>query len=267
MRVLKYLLLLMFLSLPLCASTYDNSTLGHCDATVAPNVCTTGVNGPATVLTIAHVTGTNTNRAMEIPICVAASSGTVVPVITSVVHATSQNLSAVPSSKKFDSTGTNYYCELWALPAGTQPTSGTNNVVITVASTLPSNGWINAMVITASDVDQTTTLSISPGGNNGAGTATSLTLAASGASDLVFSVSCGGSDFTGTNQTTRGAQSGGGAGACGSMQASTAVGGTTSLGDTLASDSWIKIGAAFKDVGGGGGGGTKHRLTTTGAGM
>lgn len=218
--------------------SYDNATGNSC--TVA--TCTTTTNIHDT-LTISHtITSANSLAAY---VCVSGSSGTVQPHVSSATWAGSQSLSQVLAG-----TG-NYYCDIWALPAGTSPTTGTQNLVIVLANSIAGGSDIFMGVaismagVNGSQVYRTS----SPTQNNGSGASASVTLGASVSGDLAVAAVCSGTTGTktpGGSQTARATIAGNDSGACNTMQLTTAAGGTTSNTWTIPSDSWRVVGASFQ---------------------
>ena len=162
----------------------------------------------------------------------------------------------IPLTRIVHKLGTDGYStgDLWALPAGTQPASGTNNVVVTFRY-LPANNTTNLTsgAISASGVDQNTTFT-STNSKAGKSTNANVTLATSDANGLVIDSTCNGTSITSTAQTQQWKYSYSG-NTCGSQGGATAAGGTTSLSWTVGNDYWIMLAASFRSV-------VKHRVTT-----
>src|ERR1019366_4250702 len=97
------------------------------------------------------------------------------------------------------------YMDLWALPAGTQPATGANNVVVTFsgASCTGGGSWsVHSGVFSAKGVNQNTTFTSTAVNDDGnvLGTTASVTLPSSGTHDLVVDFVCSG---TANNTTTQ----------------------------------------------------------------
>ena len=136
-----------------------------------------GGTSSALTLTYALTVGAGANRGLAVGVCVAGPSAVVQPATSSVTYA---GVGLVSKKKQ----GTNYYCELWSLPDGTQPSSGTNNVVVTLASILAGGADVIASVaISATGVNQTTAWTAT-NGTGGSGVSALTTLTSSGASDM-----------------------------------------------------------------------------------
>jgi hypothetical protein len=197
--------------------------------------CTSG----GTVLTYSHTTGSGSNRGLAVGVCVSGPGATTQPVTNSVTYA---GVSLVSKKKQ----GTTYYCELWSLPDGTQPTTGANNVVVTLASA-PSgtNAILLSAAVTFTGVNQSTAWTSSSNGNGGTGTSVTLTLSANNAVDMGVDFACHGFGFSSTTETSRVNNTDSGA-ACNSFGVATAAGSDTSLSWTSASsDSWLIVGGSL----------------------
>jgi hypothetical protein len=138
------------------------------------------------------------------------------------------------------------FVELWSLPVGTMPISGTNNVVVTIGDAFTGNMFAHTGAISASGVSQSQIFT-STVGNSGNGTAVTATLPSSGANDLVISGICNGNSVTSTGQTSRWIDNETTTGTCGNSGGATAAGGTTALSWTVATDYWVIVGASFKN--------------------
>lgn len=205
-------------------------------------------------LTLAHTTGSGSNRAMVVFVAVGCNSGSTAPLTSTVTYATTQNLTQI---KHQAGSGAHFYVDLWALPAGTPPTTGTNNVVATLASSLNiacgSQARMSVGVITAAGVDQTTTFTDSNGAAAGSGTTASMTLSSSGGTDLGVDMACAGSPFLSTTETVKW-NTGDTNTACNEYGGAIAAGGDISFSWPInGNDSWAMVGAALKAAGGGGG--------------
>ncbi|MGE4133574.1 MAG: hypothetical protein AB7F86_18200, partial [Bdellovibrionales bacterium] len=210
---------------------------------VAALDATAGVSGVSEIsmpLTVAS----NSNRQLAVFVYVGNICGVSTPATTSVTYA-GVALTLITSATNGSCTGNRV--ELWAMPAGTQPSTGTNNVIVTLAS--PVTGYTDNLrvgAVSAYNVHQTTTFT-STVTNSGNSATASATLSSSGANDLVI-----GGAYAANNMTTTGHtilyQEGfwdwpGMAAARGFR----AAGGTTALSyNVTASDYWIMLGASFK---------------------
>lgn len=195
-------------------------------------------------LTFSHTTSTGSNRAIAVGACATGPSGTTQPAVTSVTYA-----GVSLTSKRTE--GTTYHCDLWSLPDGTQPATGANNVVITLAGTTTGlNNRLRGAAVTFTGVDQTTAWTSSNNGNNGNSSTSTLTISASGADDMGIDFVCHGTDVTTTTETDR-LNIDDGAAACNSLGVATAAGGDTSFSwSHSGADTWIIIGGALKASGG-----------------
>lgn len=151
----------------------------------------------------------------------------------------------------------NYDLYIWTLPNGTQPTTGTNNFIVILASAMPS-GVISCGGISFTGVDQTTTWSMSscPGAGTGAsGTSAtaSCTAGASGASDMVVVAECNGTSIgSPTGAINRRGFTDNAGGACESFGIGTAAGNTTAISwNNNGNDSWHILAGAIKASAGG----------------
>lgn len=213
----------------------------HCDGGSAP--CDGGT-GTVPTLTFSYTVGAGSNRALAVTACVAGNSGSTQPLITGITYATvalTQKLHTIP--------GTNRYCDIWTMADGTQPATGSNNVVVTTATVLASgDDNMNVGVFSATGVNQSQQFrTSSPTGNSGASGNATLTLGASTSGDLVISQACHGTTLTSTTQTQKWLNNSIQLGACATTGGSTATGGTTSLGWTVSgTDTWIQIGASWQ---------------------
>jgi|SRR6185369_884982 len=219
--------------------TFDAATHFECDGSGQGPQCTTN-----TVASFTHVTTTNANRGMVVNVCVGATTGLTAPLVSTVTYnsvSLSQTVHKAVGAPQ-------YYCDLWQLPNGTQPATGSNTVVVTLAGALPSIfSSVLVTAITAYNVNQTTALSVT-GSNNGVGTSTTLTLGASGANDLVFAESCNGDSIGTSGNTSIHVTNYSTHNGCGTHAASRAAGNTTSISWTGDSnDNWVVVAGAFKN--------------------
>lgn len=226
-------LLLALLALPAFAQVaVDNSSIAFLDS--------------GTTLTFSHTTGSGSNRAMAVGCTVAAGSGTAMPNISTVTYA-SVSLSQLA---KRDA---NYDTYIWTLPNGTQPTTGANNVVVTLASALTGTSpTLTCGAITYTGVDQTNAWTVSDCTGAGSSGNATCTLGASGANDMLFVTACHGTELTtvGSGLTLR-QNIDSSLNACGSLGVATGTGGTTSVTwNVTGTDSWQILAGALKAAGG-----------------
>jgi hypothetical protein len=209
--------------------TYDNAASSNC------GVCSS--------VTYSLTVGSGSNRALAVWVFLSRNGNyPSYPYVTSITYA---GVALIPIATR---SGTNLLygrAELWALPAGTQPTSGTNNVVVTLNSTANMNS-MHSGALSAAGVDQTHTFtSIQTDSIENTSTGY-MTLPLSGANDLVFDGVCAGSSVDSTSQTQRVLNNVDSSTACNNDGIATATGGTVYL-------SWAVNGAGantFHMVGG-----------------
>jgi hypothetical protein len=233
------------------AVAYDASASSQCDATADATIaeCTS----VRTVLTYSLTVGSGSNRQLGVMTFVGCRSSGTAPAVTSVTYAGTTLTQQTSNTTNAPRKG---YLHTW--PTGSQPTSGANNVVVTVDTDLitgcgDSYGNIMSGAIAVTGVDQSTTLSSSANNTGTSGTSLTLTIGTSGANDLGIHGGCTGSTMSSTTETSRYTTEYT-ENSCGSMGGATASGGDTSFSWTsAASDSWVMVGGAFKESGGGGG--------------
>lgn len=198
----------------------------------------------STTLTYSHTTGSGSDRAIVVGVCVSGLSSQPQPSISTVTYA-----GVGLSSKKHQ--GGNYYCEYWSLADGVQPATGANNVVIVLSGSLPSaaSNIMTSATMTFTGVDQTTAWTSTDNGNSGNGTSATLTLSASGADDMGADFVCNGDSVTSTTETSKFIAAANTNGACNTLGAAIAAGADTSLSWTVGNDNWILIGGALKAAG------------------
>jgi hypothetical protein len=123
--IIGFILLLMTLpATARAAVTYDNSAGTNC----TPGACTS--------ITYSLTVGSGSNRALIVWVFISGSGNyAAAPAVTAVTYA---GVSLVQISV-INTTNYEAHSELWALPAGTQPTSGANNVVVTLDNQLQIN--------------------------------------------------------------------------------------------------------------------------------
>ena len=136
-------------------------------------------------LTYPVTVGSNSNRALAVFVHL-ATNGDTPPTISSVTYA---GVALTQIVHKVNGTDGTTFGDLWALPAGTQPATGTNYVVITLSGPVTPDQTIHSGAISAYNVDQSTTFT-STGSNDGASASATLTLSSSGANDLLIDSLC-----------------------------------------------------------------------------
>ena len=211
---------------------------GSCGNSAPETACT----ATDKVLTFAHSTGAGSNLANVLGCVVSAGSGDVMPNLTATYASVSMH-EQVKRDKNWD-------VYLWEL---VNPTSGSNNFVVTAASSMtPGASVINCVGGTFSGVDQATPWTTSGCTESGSnpGTTAACTLSASGANDMVVVAECNGTSIgSPTGAITRRDFHDNTAGACNSFGLGTAAGNTTSLSwNNNGSDSWSLTGGALKEA-------------------
>lgn len=223
--------------------TIDTPTRGTCTGAGGAAPCTSG-----TTLTFAHTANANSNRALAVSITIGCDTADTPPTVSTVTY-NSVGLSSVESAA---GTGSRVY--LYALAAGTQPATGANNVVVTLASNISTctvagaNARVNAIAFSAYNVNQTTTFTdtnIATGNS----TTPALTLTGSGAYDAGFHAACAGQDVISTTETIQ-VNYDDNTTFCSASGAATAAAGDVNFSWTITSDFWCMTGGAFKYVGG-----------------
>jgi hypothetical protein len=259
--VKKLLIITLLLAAPACLAdtvTYDNAASGSCIV----NGCD---SSGSTALTVNITVGSNSNRSMSVTVTVSATSATNVPNV-STVTCSGQSLTSLIKKQP---TASKYFKEIWILPAGVQPSTGSTSCTATLASALPSSASARLLVevLSVYNVSQTTaaTVASSPASNSGtscsgAGCATN-TLGASDANGLTFGSFCSGTNSSASQSwgTTRISQNGDSFAACNSVGLATAAGSVTDVKWSLANDRWINIGAVFAPFVASSGGFNKRR--------
>jgi hypothetical protein len=215
------------------AVAYDNSAFS-----------TTFVNQSS--ITYPMTVGSGSNRQLVIFNFVSAACGNAEPTVSSVTFdgvALTKVITEASECVGSDHT-------MWTMPAGTQPASGTHDIVVTLTGTLTNRGRLRSNAMSFINVHQTTTFSASPVSATGSGTALAVTIGASGANDLVINGACTGNWFTGAGQTQIMLNTGSTYNGCDNDATGSAVGGTTSQTWTSNNnDHWSMIGAALKAAG------------------
>lgn len=237
-RIYAWILLAIFVpSLSLAAVAIDTSNNFACGVATGDSACTSVGS-----LTYALTVGTGSNRALAVFVFSLADAGARVNLVTYA----NVNLIRITSQRLRDGVN-DVFGEMWALPPGTQPTSGTNNVVITMDS---NSNQIFSGAIAVTGVDQTTTFSSYSGNDNGpVGLTSSLstTLSSSGANDLIIEAACTGGNFSGTTETSLYTDNVDGSNKCNNSAAATNAGGkATPLQFSGATDWFVMIAASFK---------------------
>lgn len=219
-------------------ATYDAVSNGKCNGPGggAPE-CVTG-----TTLTFSHTTGSGSNRSLDVFCTISGGSATVQPAILTGVHATAQSLSEVATA------GANYRIRHWSLANGTQPTSGTNNIVIVLAAGLTTTqSVLSCSAVSTSGVSQTTQFSDSGDAASGADTSAEWSMTTIASGDLGLIAVCNGTSVgTSTNATVRFDATDDGNGACNTIGVATAVPGVSSGVWTVGNDSWLTLTAVKK---------------------
>ena len=172
------------------AVTYDNSSISNAVAT-------------ASSLTYSLTVGSGTNRGLVVFVGVGSdcSLNSNPPTISSVTYAgvsliqiDNMNFFPVPCSG-----GPLTRLYIWSLPAGTQPISGANNVVVTFSAALRAAGpkeTVQSGAVSVAGVDPATTFSSFLSGNFNTGSPQSINLTASYTNDLVVSFVTNGGSIT-----------------------------------------------------------------------
>lgn len=221
-------------------ATYDNSIHFECDGGQVGPTC-----GSSTAA-VSFTVGANTNRALAATVCVSNTGATAAHTVTAFTYA-GVSLTLVRTRSGAGNTSAVFYCSLYQLPSGTQPTTGAN----TLSVTLTGIGFGESILLggySAFDVDQTNNLVVGgDAGNDGSSTSATLTLGTNSANDLPFFSVCNGTSVSATTTgTSRWAVNYSTHNSCGATGGATTAGATTSLTRTVGSDSWIAIGAPFK---------------------
>lgn len=233
------------------------TTTAHSSCTQA--TCATG----GTTLTYAIDVGSGSNRQLAVFAFIGCGGVEVAPTITGVTYA-GTSLTSIISNVSPASSRRGY---LFAWPTGSQPTSGLNNVVVTLSAdlNLTCNGGTRTLhsgAFAVTGVDQSTTFA-STNSSTGAGASATLTLAGSSANDLGVNSLCAGDGITSSTETEQW-QVDDTNSSCNSEGGATSTGTDNSLSWSIPSDSWIMLGGKFLAAGGGGGGGSPKRLLLLG---
>jgi hypothetical protein len=177
--------------------------------------------------------GTGINRALVVYASRSSSSGAFTFPVDSVTYA---GVSLILVKKKVMVGAENNYLEAWALPAGTMPATGANNVVINFSGMFNSgNPSVNGMAMSFTGVDQATLYTDTSTASQ-INTTPNVTVNASSAQDMPISGVCARSALTGTTETSRLTVDSGGGGYCRYAGMATAAGGDTALSWTQTSN-------------------------------
>jgi hypothetical protein len=213
--------------------TATNGVCGNSGETACP--------GDPSTLTFAHSTGAGSNL-VNVAACTVSGSGS--DVMANITGVTYAGVSMHQQAKR----DANYDTYLFEL---VNPTTGSNNFVVTLASQmLEAAGIINCTGATFSGVHQSTPWTISDCTGGGSGTTASCTLGSSGANDMVVATVCNGTSIgSPTGALTRRAFHDNSAGACDSEGLGTAAGNTTSVSwNNNGSDTWQILAGALKEA-------------------
>lgn len=216
--------------------TFDTSGSASC----ASSCSATSLNASPTV-------GSGSNRQLFVLAWAGCGSGKTAPTLSSITAnggaaSLTQIIHATPDPSR--------YVDLWELSPGTQPTSGSNTVAVTMASALNAACDATATwgfsVATFAGVNQSTPLRVS-NSNSGTGTTASATLSSGGANDLTIHAACAGTTLSSPTGTARATLNLSNANSCGDYIMATAPANTTSFSMTVgASDSWIHVAGAIQ---------------------
>lgn len=228
------------------AVTYDNST-------GSPNTQDCGSDGTAcggTTQTVSFTVGSGSNRQLIVNVMIGCNSAFTATTTSGVTYATVAMTKIAGASLAASAAR---YVETWAMPAGTQPASGTNDIVVTYSGTGACTSGLavtrNVGAISFAGVDQTTTFTAT-NTNSGTGATTTVTITSSDANDLDFHAECVGTPTTPTVTGTNRWNGGTSVGSCNGTYGNTAAGGTTTMTATLTSDSWIAVAGSLKSASG-----------------
>jgi hypothetical protein len=238
MRKLSILCFFLLMLLPTQARaqvTYDNAASSNC------GVCSS--------LTYSLTVGSGSNRALAVWVFISYNifNFPAAPYVTGITYA---GVSLIPIAIRAGSDETIGRAELWALPAGTQPTSGANNVVVTLSGTAQMNS-MHSGAISVAGVDQTQTFTSIQTNTGGNGYSAFMTLPLSGANDLVFDGVCAGYSVNSTSQTQQVINNVSDSTSCDNDGIATAAGGTvylswtTNTGDASPGDLFQMVGGSF----------------------
>lgn len=255
------LLLLLVASPAWGQAVFDAVGNGHCGTIAGETAC----GGGGTTLTYPITLGVGSNRQISVFGFIGCANGTETPPTATATYATqalTQVLTSAPSGRR---------SYLWAWPTGSQPTSGLDNVVITLSGTdcTPANGFgLQSGAISATGVDQATTFSSTNSASGDSSTTPSVTISTSGASDLVVFAVCNGTSVTnnGNNVGTQRWLSTGisALATCDNSGGASAPGGNLTLTWTAGVDFWQMVAGSLKAAAAAGG---APQRTLTGVGQ
>ena len=250
----KFLLVLALLlpSVSWGAVATDAFSYGSC--VVGLSTCTTG----NTQLTVAHTTNASaSNLAVAVFISCGAGGAATAPSVSTVTYAgtgLTQLQSVTPAATR--------RAYLYGWPSGSSPTTGTNNIVVTLASSLLTGCDTDAkmfaigMSVLGSD---TSSQYVTSNTNSGTGTTASLVVSSNPTGSMGFSTGCAGGGVTSSTEgaidvTDIDTNTG-----CGTAFGMDVAPTDASWSFTIPSDTWVTAGLVFNASGGGGGGGSAAR--------
>lgn len=233
----------------------DAFSHGQC---LAP-VCATG----ATQITVSH-TNTASVSNIAVAVYVSCGSGQTSPTVTGVTYAGTaltqvQAVSPVAARRGY----------LFGWPSGSAPTTGANNIVVTLSGSLNTACDADAMLsaigmsVTGSDTSSQYVTSTT---NSGTGTTASLSPSSNPTGAMGFSTGCSGNGVTSSTEGTIDATDTNTLSSCGTAFGMDVAPTDASWSFTIPSDSWLTAGLVFNASGGGGGGSTSNRLPLLGVG-
>lgn len=219
-----------------------------------------------TTLSFAHTNGASVSN-IAVAVYVGCGSASTAPTVSSVTYA-GTTLTQIQSVNP--ATGRIGYLYGW--PSGSSPTTGTNNIVITLSSSIltacggTSGGILSGigMSVTGSD---TTSQYVTSGTNSGSGTTASLTMSSNPTGSMGFSTGCSGNGVTSSTEGTIDVTDTDTGNSCGTSFGMDVAPTDASWSFTIPSDSWITAGLVFAASGGGGGGSTAKTLMLIGVGQ
>lgn len=222
-----------------------------------------GLGAGNTTLTFSHV-NTASVTGLAVAVYVACGSGQTSPTVSGVTYA-GTSLSSITSVSP-DVARRGY---LFGWPSGSAPTTGTNNIVVTLASSLltacDSAATLSAigMSVTGSD---TTSQYVTSNTNSGSGTTASLTVSSNPTGAMGFSTGCSGNGITSSTEGAIDVTDTDTGNSCGTSFGMDVAPTDASWSFTIPSDSWMTAGLVFAAPGGGGGA-TAHSLMLMGVGQ
>lgn len=242
-KLVRFCFVLLLMLLPATARaqvTYDNSAYSNCE--------------PCSSLTYSLTVASGSNRQLLVWTFVSSANFDQLSYVTSVTY---NGVSLVQIAARGDP-GANNRAELWALPAGTQPASGTHNVVVTLNATGEEDSFHSgAMSVAGVDQTQTfTSVRIDTGGafsntTTGAAFHANAAVPYTLSNDLLFEAVWAGNEIDATSQTQRFLNNVGSGTACDNNGLSTAAGGTTYLqwavnASAANGDKWMAISGSIR---------------------